>query len=273
MRGVRLLSLFVALAVLGLTQACAPKLLATPRAVRVTQVLPREEEEPLLTTEQAPAPEPTFASTPWSPPIGGQGEGAVTKVAPTLSPAIPERRRLTLEWPPTLRVGDADVIRLTLEVDEMGGITPTAEIEGHQVRGETVSIPNLYETHDVIAEARLDMAGAQVRPQGPISEALLPGQPVTFYWSVRLMEAGRYRGTVWLHLRFRPKSGGEEVRRAVSAQFIEVEAVTLFGLGGGAARAVGALGSALGTVLGFPFVGDAFRWLWRRVRRRGEGRL
>ncbi|RME88785.1 MAG: hypothetical protein D6770_06200 [Anaerolineae bacterium] len=192
----------------------------------------------------------------------------VPSLTETPPPAIPERRRLTLEWPPTLRVGDADVIRLTLEVDEMGDITPTAEIEGHQVRGETVVLPNLYETHKVIAEARLDMAGAQVKPEGVIGEALLPGQAVTFYWSVRLPQAGRYRGTVWLHLRFIPKEGGEELRRAVTAQFVEIEAVTLFGLTGNAARLVGALGSAIGSVLGFPFFGDVFRWLWKRRKAR-----
>ncbi len=42
--------------------------------------------------------------------IGGQPTSAPT-VAP--QPAIPESRRLTLEYPPNIRVGDLDVIRLT----------------------------------------------------------------------------------------------------------------------------------------------------------------
>ena len=46
----------------------------------------------------------------------------------TPQPALPERRRLTLEFPPQIRAGDSDVVRLTLEVDDLGSITPTAEI-------------------------------------------------------------------------------------------------------------------------------------------------
>ncbi|MGA7605567.1 MAG: hypothetical protein WCA79_06555, partial [Anaerolineales bacterium] len=45
-------------------------------------------------------------------------------------PAIPESRRLTLEYPPSIRVGDSDVIRLTLELDTLGNVTPTAEVRG-----------------------------------------------------------------------------------------------------------------------------------------------
>lgn len=54
-------------------------------------------------------------------------------VAP--QPAIQETRRLVLEWPPVIRAGDADTVRLTLEMDEDGSLTPTAEIEGHVTSG------------------------------------------------------------------------------------------------------------------------------------------
>src|SRR5574341_1765268 len=103
-------------------------------------------------------------------------------------PAIPESRRLTLEYPPKIRAGDSDVIRLTLEVDALGNVTPTAEVQGNVITGQTVQIPNLYDTHNVIAEARLDIAGLEVRPSDVISEPLAPGQSATFYWSVRPAE-------------------------------------------------------------------------------------
>ncbi len=64
-----------------------------------------------------------------------------------------------------MRAGvESDVVRLTLEVDDLGNITPTAQIEGNVVVGETIEIPDLYETHNVTAEARLDLAGMQVQP-------------------------------------------------------------------------------------------------------------
>src|SRR5512140_2889765 len=69
---------------------------------------------------------------------------------PAPPPAIPETRRVTLEYPPHIRQGDSDTVRLTLEVDNLGNVTPTAEIQGNTVKGQTVQIPNLYETHNVI---------------------------------------------------------------------------------------------------------------------------
>ena len=187
----------------------------------------------------------------------------------TPQPAIPESRRLTLEFPPVIRTGDSARIRLQLEVDDRGNITPTAVVEGNVVTGEVVQIPNLYETHNVIAEANLDMAGVEVQPSGIISEPLSQGQSVTFYWSVRPTESGKYEGTVWLHLLFMPKDGGEESRIPVSAQFLEIQSKSFLGfLNGGTARGIGAVGSVVGSVLGFPFVDDLVKWLWGKIRRK-----
>ena len=109
----------------------------------------------------------------------------------------------------------------------------------------------------------------EVQPPGMISEPLSPGQSVTFYWSVRPEESGKFEGTAWLHLRFVPKGGGEESRIPVSVQFLEIESRSLLGfLNGGTARGVGALGSIIGSVLGFPFADDFVKWLWGRIRRR-----
>jgi hypothetical protein len=185
---------------------------------------------------------------------------------PTRQPAINEARRLTLEFPPQIRLGESDIIRLTLEVDTLGNLTPTAEFEGNVVTGETVEIPNLYETHNVIAEARLDLAGMDVRPVDLISEPLSPGQSVTFFWSIRPQEVGVYRGTAWLHLRFVDKSNGDESRKAVSAQLVEIEAVTLLGLPLVLARGIGIIGSFVGGILGFPFLEDILKFLFRRIR-------
>jgi hypothetical protein len=96
-----------------------------------------------------------------------------------------------------------------------------------------------------------------------------PGQAVTFFWSVRPEDAGRYEGTAWLHLRFVPKGGGQESRIPISVQFLEIEAKSFLGfVPGGVARGIGALGSAVGSVLGFPFVSDILKWIWRRQKRK-----
>ncbi len=186
---------------------------------------------------------------------------------PAPPPAIPETRRVTLEYPPSIRQGDSDTVRLTLEVNSLGNVTPTAEIQGNTVKGQTVQIPNLYGTHYVLAEARLDLAGVDVRPDGEISEPLLPGQSATFFWSVHPDSPGTYRGTAWLFLRFVDKTTKQESRIPISAQSVEISTSEFLGMGGSLARTVGGVGSALGAVLGFPFADDLVKWLWRRIKR------
>ena len=57
------------------------------------------------------------------------------------SPAISEMRRLTLEFPSKMRAGvEGDVVRLTLEVDDFGTITPTAQIDDNVIVGDTFTI-------------------------------------------------------------------------------------------------------------------------------------
>jgi hypothetical protein len=186
----------------------------------------------------------------------------------TQAPAIPERRRLTLEFPAKIRAGDSDVARLTLEMDDLGSLTPTAQFEGNVITGEAVEIPDLYETHNVIAEAKFDIAGMQVSPPELISQTLSKGQSVSFYWSVRPAEVGVYRGTIWFYLRFVDKVSGEESRRAVSAQIVEIEAVNFLGLPANLVRTVGGVGSVIGAVIGFPFFEDIVKFVLRGRKRK-----
>lgn len=189
---------------------------------------------------------------------------------PTARPAIPERRLLTVEYPPKIRAGDSDRVRLTLEVDEQGNIAPTAIVDGNVVNGEVIEIPNLYETHRVIAEAKFDIAGVEVAPSGLSNQTLEQGQTVTFYWSVRPMEVGVYRGTVWLYLRFVDKTSGEESEKTVAAQDVNIEAVSLFGLSANLVRTLGVGGSIIGTIVGFPFFEDIIKFIVSRRKRRNS---
>lgn len=209
---------------------------------------------------QAPLPASTAAtstvmplSTSISTPLGGQ---------------IPEQRALILEWPPTIRVGDSDLILLTLELDRQGNLTPTELIEGHQIQEEKIAIPNLYETHYIFAEGRLDISGLVVKPNSEIREALHPAQRAKFAWSVSPPQAGTFRGMVWLHLIFKPKQGGNEERRALSAQRIDIRAVNLLGLSGNAARWMGVIGAFLGSWLSFDSITDLFGKLWKKRRKK-----
>jgi len=226
------------------------------------------EEVPEAPVEEPAAEEPMPTSSAPEP-AEDEPEFIDPEVIPaTAVPAIPERRRLTLEYPRYMRAGDSDVVRLTLEVDDLGNVVPTAEIEGNVVTGEVVEIPNLYETHHVIAEAKFDIVGVQVSPFETISQTLSQGQAVTFYWSVHAQDVGNYRGTIWFYLRFVDKVSGEETLKTVSAQLVEIEAVNLFGLPASLVRTFGGVGSIIGSVIGFPFFEDIVKFIFSRRKRR-----
>ena len=195
---------------------------------------------------------------------GGQPTSVPTLVP---QPAIPESRRLTLEYPAHIRIGDSDVVRLTLEVDTFGNVTPTAEIQGNIISGNIVQIPNVYDTHNVFAEARFDIAGLNIQPKDIQSESLTQGQSVTFYWSVQPTTAGTFRGTIWFYLRFVDKASGAESQQTVSAQPVQIDANNLFGFSGGVARTAGGIGSIVGAILGFPFADDILKWLFGRLKK------
>lgn len=200
-------------------------------------------------------------------PTSTASDGNPTAIAVTAQPALPERRYLKLEFPPKIRAGDSDIVKLTLEVDDKGNIVPTAEVEGNVVQGQVIEIPNLYETHHVIAEARFDVAGVEVRPSELISEPISQGQTAVFYWSIRPNEVGIYRGTIWVYLRFVDKVSGEESQKTVSAQIVQIEAVNFLGLPVNVARSTGVVGSILGTIIGFPFFEDIVKFLFGRRKK------
>jgi hypothetical protein len=224
-----------------------------------------------------------FMATSAVPPDSSNEPGAIQATAPlpselptsggpeiTALPALPERRRLTVEFPPRMRAGDSDLVRLTLEVDDLGNVTPTAHIGGNVITGQVVEIPNLYESHHVIAETRFDIAGIQVRPAELVSEPLSPGSSVTFYWSIHPLEVGDYRGTIWLYIRFVDKSNGEESRKTVSVQIVKIEAVNFLGLSGAFARTTGVVGSVVGTVIGFPFLEDLVKFILKKRNKQNK---
>jgi len=181
--------------------------------------------------------------------------------------SVPENRILSLDYPQRIRIGDSDVIRLTLDMDNDGKLL-TSVADGEEMsKGEIITSKNLYDTYNVFAEARLDMAGVNTRPSNTISETLLPGQKITFFWSVLPEDVGSYKGTVWFYLRFLPKSGGEEIRQALSAQSIVLEVTSFFGLSGSSTRWLGVISLVISILLGIPFIKA---WIERnRIKLRG----
>lgn len=194
--------------------------------------------------------------------------GSLLSATTAPPPEIPEARRLTLEYPAAIRSGDSGVARLALEVEPAGSASLTPDGSGSGIAGRTVPAPDLFETHTVVAEANLDLPGVPFQPAGPVGEPLLRGQAASFRWNLRPTTPGTYNGTAWLFLVFTDKATGEQSRLALSAQPIEIRSTTLLGLGGGAARWLGAIGAVLGAGLGLRSAEQLIIWL--RQRRRGR---
>ena len=175
----------------------------------------------------------------------------------TSIPALLEERRLTLEFPSEIRLGDSDVVRLTFEASGDGTLVSSPEVQAQNPVGVSAQLQNAYETYNVVAEAQLDLAGAQITPYGPVSEPLLPGQPTAFAWSVRPQSPGTSRGTVWLFLIFTDKETGTAIREPMTAQSIVIQSTSLLGLPGTSARIAGGLGLLAGVALVSPIIKQA----------------
>lgn len=163
-------------------------------------------------------------------------------------PALREKRQVFLSWPQKVLEKD------TAQIDLGIRISPQQE---QTVVSDAVET-DIYATHNLVAVARLDLAGAEVA-RSEIQEPLLPGREVIFRWNICITKAGVYRGKVWLHLDLVPRDGAPVERVLLLARPIEVEAVTVFGLSAGLARWAGLAGIALGASIGYPFL----RRLWK----------
>jgi hypothetical protein len=178
-----------------------------------------------------------------------------------------ETRRLTIQWPRFVRVGDADLVHLTFAVDQDGNLTPVVGAGTGSIGEQSIEIPSLYESHNLVLEVRLDMAGLQVAPQATISEPVRPGQALNFSWSISPVQAGNYRGNLWVYLNIVPKGGGDIDRRALVAYRMDIEARSVLGLPANIARWGGAVGSVLGLVFSLPFLDEFLRKIMRRIGR------
>ncbi|HKZ55128.1 MAG TPA: phosphotransferase [Anaerolineales bacterium] len=193
---------------------------------------------------------------------------SATPGPPTATPAV-EPRRIEVEWPVSMRLGDSDVIRLSL-VPSADGYTAQLEYPEHDVRSEPVSVPYLagYEAHAV---ARLDAAGLVIQPTGEQVVRLARGEAAVWRWTVHPQSAGRHRLRIQLRLRWAPLTPQGEGREAMLWEGgVELQVEAPLGLAGPQARALAVGGLLLGGVLTLPLAELAAR---RRLERAAAQRI
>jgi len=182
-------------------------------------------------------------------------------------PEILEQGQLVVQWPLKIRLGDTGIVRVRLDMSPEKMITPTASNSGRANTRAAIQIPDLYITHNVFAEARLDISSLEIAPAPEMIESLRPGKSVKFAWSVRPSRTGKSSGIIWFHLHFIPIAGGDESRLPLTAQFVEIETVSILGLGGPEARLWGFIGILAGATFG---MNNRFEWICNWIGKRAE---
>ncbi|MCU0485233.1 MAG: aminoglycoside phosphotransferase family protein [Anaerolineales bacterium] len=230
--------------------ACAPAAMA-PEAQDITQQVVKtveviEEVEEIVATEAPAAEEP---AAPAEPSEGPQ------PTSPSPMPPMPtavqeggtvEGRVVELEWPERLRLGDSDVVRLSLAPSQEG-YTVTTEFQEHTTITQTLQVQR-QAGYELYAAARLDSVGFSVAPEAEQERFLAPGETITWYWSLQPRQPGQQRLSVLLLLRWEPLAGTANSPREMVgyARALDIQVTSFFGLTRGQAMTGGFLGFLFG---------------------------
>ncbi len=158
-----------------------------------------------------------------------------------------------LEWPPTMRLGDSDLVRVSL-IPSQAGYTVTTEFQDNQTVTQTVEV-NRPVGFDVSAVGRLDGVGFTIGPQSEQSAPLPAGQPMTLRWTISPKQSGQQRLSLALLLRWTPRDGGTNATVATLesqaySRGLNVQVNSIMGMTTSQASATGLMGLALGGSVG-----------------------
>ncbi len=209
--------LFLAALILAGCQAGAPETIL--ETVVVTEIVEGEAGDgvPSRTPEVAgtqpaetlPAPTPSALQT---------AEAEATPV-----PEVYETRRVVLEWPPKIPMGESAIVRLSFDPDS-GELDADIEIQGARVVTGSVDIKRLPQ-YDVQAAALLEGLGFEISPTGEQVRLVTEGEPLEWRWTVSPRREGVQRMNVLLALRWYPAGDTQTVLReaVLYAKGLEVE--------------------------------------------------
>lgn len=226
-----------------------------------------EPHEPQEAGEPSEAHEPQEAGEPSEPPA--TATATLSEPAPVPTPII-EERTAEVEWPGSMRVGDGEVIRLSLDGPTENGYLSTPEIAGHEIESATVPMPLTRAGYQGYVSASLTATGLEMAPAGPSRQELAPGRANTWRWTISASRAGIYRPVINLTVIWEPKSDAGvpgPIEEAVWSRVLTVEARAPLGLSGTQVDWLGVGGTLLGTAAGFPFAEKVLSTLWKRIRR------
>jgi len=219
-------------------------------------------EEPTRLRLDTATPYPTSYPTPAVSPSPTQGERTSVPTALELR----EERVLEVEWPPHMRLGDSDTLRLSLLPSQEGYVLST-EFEEHTAQNSAVTVARLA-GYSLWASARVDAAGFLLSPEGEQVRDLPAGSPVTWRWTLTPRSAGRQRISLVLLLRWIPLDAqtGPVREREVYSRSLTVEVTSFLGLTVRQAAVAGFAGLGLGGAFSIPLAIFLLRPKGKRVR-------
>jgi hypothetical protein len=175
---------------------------------------------------------------------------------------IYETRRIIVEYPPQMRVGDTEVIRVIFR----GDAPSTVYFLSEYVTDVTPMDFYLdYDAFDIFVEARADSAGLGL---ASIKESRLtyPGETLWWTWTMQAPNSpGRHRVVLKLLLRSEPHLEGDIIEHVFWEKVLTIDVKTVFGLTPQQAAVLGQIGVFLGPVLTAPYWYG--KWQERRARK------
>ncbi len=182
--------------------------------------------------------------------------------APTVSPSptqVVEQRVVEVEWPPEMRLGGSDLVRLSL-IPAADAVEVVTEFEDHTTITQPVRIDR-PPGFDLSAIARLDASGFEVSPESEQVQALTAGTTANFRWTVRPRDAGQHRIALTVRLRWTPQPGNNQPERetALYDRGFTIQVNALLGLTTRELAAAGLIGLVFGSTLSLPLAAHALR--------------
>jgi hypothetical protein len=210
-----------------LLASCAPAMPPTQPEI------PAETAAPAVEEPETSAPRPT----------------QVLQPTPLPTPFI-ESRIVELEWPARLRLGDSDVLRLSL-IPSQDGYQAQAEFDDHQVQTRQVPLKH-RQGYSLIGIAQLDGIGFDISPAGVQPRMVPPGETVSWRWSLAARQPGQQRLTVSLTLRWEPEPGvtGPVSESLAFDRGLDVSVDSILGMTRAQALGAGVFSLLLGGILG-----------------------
>ena len=135
-----------------------------------------------------------------------------------------------MEWPAHLRLGNSDIVRVSLIPSE-AGYTVSAEFPEHPTQSQDINVPR-PPGYDLFAVGRLEGASFDIVPQGEQPFRLDPAEKITWRWSLTPRSPGTHRLALSLLLRWTPQEGAALSPREslIFSRALQVEVGSILGL-------------------------------------------